>query len=67
MKKMASITPSSPNDFDYCTDLLAQCVVGDPANDKYVKAYVENLEKKYNNNRKGGPLAHFKERGARSA
>jgi tetratricopeptide (TPR) repeat protein len=65
-KRIATATPSAA-DFDYCADLLGQCVTGDPGNDKYLKAYVENLQKKYNNNKKGGPLAHFKERGSRSA
>ena len=49
------------------TDLLSQCVSGDPGNPIYVRAYVENLQKKYSNNRKGSPLAQFKERGSRSA
>ncbi len=56
-----------PTTSTIATELLAQCVAGDPGNDKYVKAYVENLQKKYNNNKKGGPLAQFKERGARGA
>jgi len=56
---------SSPNDFDYVTDLLIQCVGGDPSNAIYIRAFLENLQKKYGNNRKGGPLAQFKERGAR--
>ena len=58
---------AAPNDFDYVTELLTQCVTGDPGNAIYVRAYIENLQKKYGNNKKGGPLAQFKERGARSA
>ena len=58
---------SSPNDFDYVTDLLIQCVRGDPSNAIYIRAFLENLQKKYGNNRKGSPLAQFKERGARGA
>ena len=58
---------AAPNDFDYVTDLLLQCVTGDPGNAIYVRAYIENLQKKYGNNKKGSPLAQFKERGARSA
>jgi tetratricopeptide (TPR) repeat protein len=65
-KRMTTATPTS-NDFDYCADLLAQCVSGDPGNDKFLRAYWENLQKKYNNNKKGGRLANFQERGARSA
>jgi tetratricopeptide (TPR) repeat protein len=58
---------SAANDFDYVTDLLSQCVIGDPGNPIYVRAYIENLQKKYGNNKKGSPLAQFKERGARAA
>ena len=55
-----------PN-YDYASDLYGQCVLGDPNNIEYVKAYIENLHKKYNNNRTGAALANFKERGARTA
>jgi tetratricopeptide (TPR) repeat protein len=65
-KRLAAAT-AAPADFDYATDLLTQCVVGDPGNENYARAYVENLQKKYNNNKKGCSLAQFKERGARSA
>ena len=41
-------------------------MTGDPGNVDYVRTYIENLQKKYRN-RKIGPLAHFKERAARSA
>ena len=58
---------TAANDFDYASELLSQCVLGDPGNPIYVRAFIENLQKKYNNNRKGSPLAQFKERGARSA
>jgi tetratricopeptide (TPR) repeat protein len=54
-------------DFNYVGELLTTCVLGDPANDAYVVAFVENQQKRYKNNRKGAPLASFKERGARSA
>ena len=55
-----------PN-YDYASDLYGQCVLGDPNNIEYVKAYIENLQIKYNHNRTGATLAHFKERGARNA
>jgi tetratricopeptide (TPR) repeat protein len=58
---------SASSDFDYVTDLLLQCVTGDPGNPIYVRAYIENLQKKYGNNKKGAPLAQFKERGSRAA
>ncbi|MEN6458634.1 MAG: tetratricopeptide repeat protein [Thermoguttaceae bacterium] len=54
-------------DFDYATELLRQCVSGDPSNALWVKRYLENLQKKYGNNKKGAPLAQFKERGSRGA
>jgi tetratricopeptide (TPR) repeat protein len=54
-------------DYDYATELFSQCVLGEPGNFIYVRGYMENLQKKYNHNRKGHPLAQFKERGSRSA
>jgi hypothetical protein len=60
-------TAAEPNDFNYVTELLDQCVTGDPANPIYVRAYLENLHKKFGNPKKIGSLAQFKERGARSA
>jgi tetratricopeptide (TPR) repeat protein len=60
-------TAATPDDFDYVTKLVAQCVVGDPGNAVYVRTYVESLHKKYGNVKKVGPLAQFKERGARGA
>jgi tetratricopeptide (TPR) repeat protein len=58
---------TTSTDYDYTAELLAQCVLGEPANTNYVKAYVENLYRKYSNNKKGAPLAQFKERAARGA
>jgi tetratricopeptide (TPR) repeat protein len=56
----------NPN-YDYASELYAQCVVGNPGSDVYVKAFIENLQKKYDNNHTGAPLAHFKERASRNA
>ncbi len=53
--------------YDYATDLFADCVLGDPSNLIYVQNYIGNLQKKYNNNKTGSKLAQFKERGARGA
>ncbi len=39
---------------DYINDMLTQCVKGDPGNSVYVEAFLSNLQKKYNNNKKGG-------------
>ena len=58
---------TAAGDFDYASELFEQCVVGDPGNFPYVSGFIENLQKKYGNNRKGHPLAQFKERGSRSA
>ena len=58
----------SQDNFDYATELLGQCVVGDPANLIYVQSYVGNLQKKYKNNRKGANfVVQLSQRGARSA
>ena len=64
-KKAAAST--TPADFDYVTELVGQCVLGEPGNAAYVRMYVESLQKKYGDNRKGSSLAQFKELGARSA
>lgn len=58
---------AASDDFDYATESFAQCVLGEPGNFIYVRGYLENLQKKYNHNRKGHPLAQFKERGSQSA
>ncbi len=63
----ASKKASASTDYDYTTELLGQCVAGDPGNLTYVRSYIENLQKKYGGNKKGSPLAQFKERGSRSA
>lgn len=54
-------------DFDYANDLLSQCVAGDPSTPDYITPYLENLYKKYNNNRKGKALGGLTGVGARSA
>jgi tetratricopeptide (TPR) repeat protein len=41
------------NDFDYATNMFEMCVSGDPANAIYVKQFIINLCKKYNDNKKG--------------
>ena len=40
-------------DHDYAHDLYAQAVVNDPGNLIYVEAMLDNLQKKFNNNKKG--------------
>ncbi|MBN1854618.1 MAG: hypothetical protein JW829_17940 [Pirellulales bacterium] len=48
------------NDFDYANDLFSQCVAGDPANLTYLQSFLANLQKKYDNNKKGSKFAGFK-------
>jgi tetratricopeptide (TPR) repeat protein len=66
-QKVTSDKPDFKPDYDYATELLTQCVLGNPSNIFYVKAYIENLQKKYNNNKTGKTLAKFQELGARKA
>jgi tetratricopeptide (TPR) repeat protein len=65
--KVISDKPDFKPDYDYATDLLAQCVLGNPANIFFVKAYIENLQKKFNNNKTGKTLAKLQEIGSRMA
>jgi tetratricopeptide (TPR) repeat protein len=60
-------TAESAEDFTYPVELFAQCVTGDPGNLQYVQGYIEALQKKYKNKRKGGFFTQFQERGSRSA
>ena len=52
--------------YDYATELLTQCVLGDPGNPQYVQTFLANLQKKYNNNKTGSTFAAFKARSERS-
>ena len=58
---------SSAGNFDYATELYTQCVLGDPGNLLYVANFLGNLQKKYNNNKKGGKLAGVRSAGAKGA
>ncbi len=51
---------ASKGDFDYATQLFTTCVVGDPGNLIYAQNFVGNLQKKYNNNKKGSRFAGVK-------
>jgi hypothetical protein len=44
---------AAKSDFDYATNMFEMCVVGDPANPIYVGQFLNNLVKKYNDNKKG--------------
>lgn len=48
---------SSQGNFDYATDMFTQCVIGDPANPIYTKSFLDNLFRKYENNKKGSRMA----------
>src|SRR5579871_892152 len=52
--------------FDYAADLLTDCVVGDPGNLFYTKAFVENLLRKYSN-KKVGALAGMRNAGSKTS
>ncbi|MDO4569900.1 MAG: tetratricopeptide repeat protein [Planctomycetia bacterium] len=58
---------SNQNNFDYATELLLQCVSGDPGNVVYTQGLLANLKKKYANNRKGHSMAFLKMMGPRGA
>ena len=51
---------SAGGSFDYATDLLTTCVLGDPGNSIYLQTFLGNLQKKYNDNKKGSKLAGFR-------
>jgi tetratricopeptide (TPR) repeat protein len=44
-------------DYDYAHSILTECVTGDPGNLVYVEAFLQNLQRKYNQNRRGSLLA----------
>jgi tetratricopeptide (TPR) repeat protein len=48
------------DNFDYASELLSQCVTGDPSNFAYLQAFLANLKKKYGNNKKGHNMAFMK-------
>ena len=51
-------------DHDYAHTMFIECVVNDPGNLEYVEAMLDNLQRKYNNNKKGARLKGFGGRGA---
>ncbi len=50
-------------DHDYAHTMFAECVLQDPGNLEYVEAMLENLQRKYNNNKRGARLKGFGGRG----
>ena len=54
-------------DHDYANDMFTQCVTGDPGNQIYAQTFLGNLQKKYNNNKKGSKLASLKGAGTKAS
>lgn len=46
-------------DHDYANTMFTECVANDPGNPVYLDAFLENLQRKYNNKKKGGKLLGF--------
>lgn len=44
---------AAKSDFDYATNMFEQCVKGDPGNPIYIGQFLNNLVKRYNDNKKG--------------
>lgn len=53
--------------YDYATDMYGQCLAGDPGNPIYVRAFLDNLNKKYGDNKRGSKLAGMKTLGSKAA
>src|SRR3954469_7039469 len=60
------VQSTQSGNFDYATELLTQCVTGDPGNLVYTQAFLGNLQRKYNNNKKGSSLAGIRSAGAKA-
>jgi tetratricopeptide (TPR) repeat protein len=58
---------NAAGNFDYATEMYTQCVTGDPANPIYVKSFLANLQKKYNNNKSGSKMASVKGMGIKGS
>ncbi|MBX9789354.1 MAG: tetratricopeptide repeat protein [Pirellulales bacterium] len=58
---------SATGNFDYATEMFSACVLGDPGNLLYVSNFLGNLQKKYNNNKKGAKLASMRVAGPKAA
>ncbi len=44
---------AAKGDFDYATNMFTMCVAGDPGNPIYVRQFLDNLVKRYKDNKKG--------------
>jgi tetratricopeptide (TPR) repeat protein len=50
---------ASQGNFDYASEMYTQCVLGDPGNRVYAMQFLNNLFRKYDNNKKGSKMAGF--------
>ncbi len=57
---------ASQENFDYATTLFTECVAGDPGNFLYLQDFLENLKKKYKNNKKGDSMAFLRTAGMKA-
>ena len=51
---------AAQGNFDYATEMFKTCVLGDHGNPIYTKQFLDNLSRKYNNNKKGSNFASTK-------
>jgi tetratricopeptide (TPR) repeat protein len=58
---------ASKGEFDYATEMYSICVKEDSGNPLYVKSFLTNLKKKYNNNKKGAAFAGMKTAGTKAS
>lgn len=58
---------AAKSQFDYATEMFAKCVSTDPANLIYAQNFLGNLQKKYNNNKKGSKFAGIKGAGSKGS
>ena len=58
------LTRQETPDYDYAHAMFSSCVLSDPGNLEYAEAMLNNLQRKYNNNKRGARLKGF---GGRSA
>jgi len=58
---------AATGNFDYATEMYTNCLIGDPGNPLYINAFLNNLSKKFNNNKKGAKLAGLKSMGSKGS
>jgi len=58
------LTEQTKYDHDYANKAFIQCVLGDPGNLVYVEAFLDNLQAKYDDNKKGAKIKGFGGRGS---